>query len=72
MLIFNIIKKLELKMIMEEKYEEQLIATAKLLPNTYSKYLYSYLALGYFTAALFTLLFLRYRGNLSSIQSKKC
>lgn len=62
-LIFNIIKKLELKMDMEAKFVEQRKVAYKEMPSVFTQYLYSSVALGYFTTAMMALIFLRYKGT---------
>lgn len=62
-LIYNIIKKIELKMAMENKYEEERIPIVKKMPANLGKYLYSPLSLGYFVTVMLGMTYLRYKGT---------
>ena len=63
-LIFNIIKKIELKIAMEDKYEQQRIPIIKQMPESFGKYVYSPLGLGYFVSVMMGMLFFRYKCSL--------
>ncbi len=63
-LIFNIIKKIELKMSMEDKFEEQRVAIVKMLPQNIGKHLYSPVAIGYFLTVMIGTTYLRYKGKI--------
>jgi len=60
-LIYNIIKKIELKLAMEEKYEEARIPIIKQIPQSFGRYLYTPYCIGYFSAAMAVLMYLRFK-----------
>ena len=70
-LIYNIIKKIELKEAMESKYEENRLPQVKQLPYGLGHKIHSANGLGYFSAVTSGLLYMRYKGSCESIQLKK-
>lgn len=60
-LIFNLIKKIELRMAMEEKYKTSRAPQLSIIPHQLGRHLHSTIAMGYFGAAMGSILYLRYR-----------
>jgi hypothetical protein len=60
-LIFNIIKKIELRMAMEEKYEVTRAPQLNIIHNQLGRHLHSTLAMGYFGIAMSSIIYLRFK-----------
>lgn len=67
-LIFNIIKKIELKMQMQNKFDLSRVEFAKKMPGNFGKYFYSPLGVGYFLAVMIGMTYLRYKCKSCLIQ----
>lgn len=70
-LIYNIIKKIELKESMQAKYDQNRLPQVKDLAYGLGKYIHSANGLGYFLAAATILIYLRYRSKNTKTQPKK-
>ena len=64
-LIFNIIKKIELRMSMEEKYEVTRAPQLSIIPHQLGRHLHSTLAMGYFGLATSSIIYLRFKRKIS-------
>lgn len=60
-LIYNIIKKIETKMTMEDKYEAARTPQIKILPPAFGRYIHSTTAMGYIGIVMTSILYLRFR-----------
>lgn len=69
-LIFNLIKKIELRQAMEEKYERLRAPQLSIIPHDVGKLLHSSLTVAYCGFAVGAIVFLRYRRITPIIQAK--
>jgi hypothetical protein len=69
-LIFNLIKKIELRQTMEEKYERLRAPQLSIIPHDVGRLLHSSLAVAYCGLAVGAIVFMRYRRTTPFIQAR--
>jgi hypothetical protein len=65
-IIFNIIKKIELRMAMEEKYEVSRAPQLSIIPHQMGRHLHSTTAMGYLGLAMGSILYMRFKRTFPS------